>query len=69
MVQDLQKQFLHDWFDDTKQNLLDASLYFPKQNPGTFVLENKEKHLINFVSYHQTSHAKIAFVNLEPLLL
>ena len=36
-VQDLQKQFLHDWFDDTKQNLLDASLYFPKQNPGTIL--------------------------------
>lgn len=36
-VQDLQKQFLHDWFDDTKQNLLDVSLYFPKQNPGTIM--------------------------------
>ncbi len=22
-------------FDDTNQNLLDASLYFPKQQPGT----------------------------------
>jgi phosphatidylserine/phosphatidylglycerophosphate/cardiolipin synthase-like enzyme len=27
-------------------------------------LENKEKHLINFVSYHQTSHAKIAYLGL-----
>ncbi|HDR7792664.1 TPA: cardiolipin synthase [Bacillus luti] len=34
-VQDLQKQFLHDWFDDTNRNLLDAPLYFPKQIPGT----------------------------------
>lgn len=34
-VQDLQKQFLHDWFDDTNQNLLDTSLYFPKLQPGT----------------------------------
>ncbi|PGZ07458.1 cardiolipin synthase [Bacillus cereus] len=33
-VQDLQKQFLHDWFDDTNQNLLDTSLYFPKQKPS-----------------------------------
>ena len=27
------KAILHDWFDDTNQNLLDASLYFPKQQP------------------------------------
>ncbi|ALC50238.1 cardiolipin synthase [Bacillus thuringiensis] len=56
-VQDLQKQFLHDWFDDTKQNLLDASLYFPKQNPGTILhqfiptdgayLQHTFLHLIN----------------------
>ena len=31
------KAILHDWFDDTKQNLLDASLYFPKQQPGTIL--------------------------------
>ncbi|KAB2358866.1 cardiolipin synthase [Bacillus toyonensis] len=36
-VQDLQKQFLHDWLDDTNQNLLDAPLYFPKQEPGTIL--------------------------------
>lgn len=29
------KAILHDWFDDTNQNLLVASLYFPKQQPGT----------------------------------
>ncbi|MCU4714724.1 cardiolipin synthase [Bacillus thuringiensis] len=56
-VQDLQKQFLHDWFDDTKQNLLDASLYFPKQQPGTILhqfiptdgayLQHTFLHLIN----------------------
>ncbi|ACK94511.1 MULTISPECIES: cardiolipin synthase [Bacillus cereus group] len=56
-VQDLQKQFLHDWFDDTKQNLLDVSLYFPKQNPGTIMhqfiptdgayLQHTFLHLIN----------------------
>ncbi|MFZ7756699.1 cardiolipin synthase [Bacillus thuringiensis] len=56
-VQDLQKQFLHDWFDDTKQDLLDASLYFPKQNPGTILhqfiptdgayLQHTFLHLIN----------------------
>ncbi|EJS61242.1 cardiolipin synthase [Bacillus nitratireducens] len=34
-IQDLQKQILHDWLDDTGQNLLDSSLYFPKQQPGT----------------------------------
>ncbi|PEJ09214.1 cardiolipin synthase [Bacillus wiedmannii] len=36
-IQDLQKQFLHDWLDDTDQNLLDSSLYFPKQQPGTIL--------------------------------
>ncbi|MCU5226366.1 cardiolipin synthase [Bacillus tropicus] len=36
-IQDLQKQFLHDWLDDTDQNLLEASLYFPKQQPGTIL--------------------------------
>ncbi|AJG94022.1 cardiolipin synthase [Bacillus anthracis] len=36
-IQDLQKQFLHDWLDDTDQNLLDASLYFPKQQPGSII--------------------------------
>ncbi|MRS23108.1 cardiolipin synthase [Bacillus sp. RIT694] len=33
-IQDLQKQFLHDWLEDTNQNLLDSPLYFPKQQPG-----------------------------------
>jgi len=33
-IQDLQKQFLHDWLDDTNQNLLNSPLYFPKQQPG-----------------------------------
>ncbi|WP_283751063.1 cardiolipin synthase [Bacillus cereus] len=36
-IQDLQKQFLHDWFDDTNQNLLDSSLYFPEQQPGAIL--------------------------------
>ncbi|WP_242215134.1 cardiolipin synthase [Bacillus cereus group sp. BfR-BA-01383] len=55
-VQDLQKQFLHDWFDDTNQNLLNTSLYFPKQQPGAILhqfiptdgayLQNTFLHLI-----------------------
>ncbi|WP_144559888.1 cardiolipin synthase [Bacillus thuringiensis] len=36
-VQDLQKQFSHDWLDDTTENLLEASPYFPKQQPGTIL--------------------------------
>ncbi|KEK25523.1 cardiolipin synthase [Bacillus gaemokensis] len=34
-VQDLQTQFLHDWRDDTAENLLRDTIYFPKQLPGT----------------------------------
>lgn len=55
-IQDLQKQFLHDWLDDTDQNLLDSSLYFPMQQPGTILhrfiptdgayLQNTFLHLI-----------------------
>ncbi|MDR4982135.1 cardiolipin synthase [Bacillus cereus] len=55
-VQDLQKQFLHDWFDDTNQYLLNTSLYFPKQQPGAILhqfiptdgayLQNTFLHLI-----------------------
>lgn len=55
-IQDLQKQFLHDWFDDTNQNLLDSSLYFPEQQPGAILhrfiptdgayLQNTFLHLI-----------------------
>ncbi|MEK4745311.1 MULTISPECIES: cardiolipin synthase [unclassified Bacillus (in: firmicutes)] len=55
-IQDLQKQFLHDWLDDTDQNLLDSSLYFPTQQPGTVLhrfiptdgayLQNTFLHLI-----------------------
>ncbi|QWU47848.1 MULTISPECIES: cardiolipin synthase [Bacillus] len=55
-IQDLQKQFLHDWLDDTDQNLLDSSLYFPMQQPGTVLhrfiptdgayLQNTFLHLI-----------------------
>lgn len=55
-IQDLQKQFLHDWLDDTDQNLLDSSLYFPMQQPGTIIhrfiptdgayLQNTFLHLI-----------------------
>ena len=55
-IQDLQKQFLHDWLDDTDQNLLDSSLYFPTQQPGTILhrfiptdgayLQNTFLHLI-----------------------
>ncbi|MED3124203.1 cardiolipin synthase [Bacillus wiedmannii] len=55
-IQDLQKQFLHDWLDDTKQNLLDSPLYFPKQQPGIILhrfiptdgayLQNTFLHLI-----------------------
>ncbi|NWK71479.1 cardiolipin synthase [Bacillus paramycoides] len=55
-IQDLQKQFLHDWFDDTNQNLLDSSLYFPKQQRGAILhrfiptdgayLQNTFLHLI-----------------------
>ncbi|MGE6615147.1 cardiolipin synthase [Bacillus mycoides] len=55
-IQDLQKQFLHDWLDDTDQNLLDSSLYFPIQQPGTILhrfiptdgayLQNTFLHLI-----------------------
>ncbi|MDM5157467.1 cardiolipin synthase [Bacillus sp. DX1.1] len=33
-VQDLQTQFLHDWRDDTAEDLLGETLYFPKQPPG-----------------------------------
>ncbi|MCP8967973.1 cardiolipin synthase [Ectobacillus ponti] len=33
-VQDLQTQFLHDWRDDTKENLLRESRYFPPLLPG-----------------------------------
>ncbi|WP_312502983.1 phospholipase D-like domain-containing protein, partial [Bacillus luti] len=36
-IQDLQKQFLHDWLDDTNENLLEVSRYFPKQQPGTIL--------------------------------
>lgn len=36
-VQDLQKQFLHDWRDDTSQDLLENAIYFPKQQPGTML--------------------------------
>ena len=36
-VQDLQKQFLHDWRDDTAQDLLENAIYFPKQQPGTML--------------------------------
>ncbi|QWH53424.1 cardiolipin synthase [Bacillus mycoides] len=55
-IQDLQKQFLHDWLDDTDQNLLDSSLYFPMRQPGTILhrfiptdgayLQNTFLHLI-----------------------
>ncbi|HDX9654846.1 TPA: cardiolipin synthase [Bacillus wiedmannii] len=55
-IQDLQKQFLHDWLDDTNQNLLDSPLYFPKQQPGIILhrfiptdgayLQNTFLHLI-----------------------
>ncbi|WP_433773098.1 cardiolipin synthase [Bacillus wiedmannii] len=55
-VQDLQKQFLHDWFDETNKNLLDTSLYFPKQQTGAILhqfiptdgayLQNTFLHLI-----------------------
>lgn len=55
-IQDLQKQFSHDWLDDTDQNLLDSSLYFPMQQPGTILhrfiptdgayLQNTFLHLI-----------------------
>ncbi|EJQ53254.1 hypothetical protein IEE_00147 [Bacillus cereus BAG5X1-1] len=55
-IQDLQKQFLHDWFDDTNHNLLDSSLYFPEQQPGAILhrfiptdgayLQNTFLHLI-----------------------
>ncbi|MBE7125197.1 cardiolipin synthase [Bacillus mycoides] len=55
-IQDLQKQFLHDWLDDTDQNFLDSSLYFPMQQPGTILhrfiptdgayLQNTFLHLI-----------------------
>lgn len=55
-IQDLQKQFLHDWLDDTNQNLLDSSLYFPMQQPGNILhrfiptdgayLQNTFLHLI-----------------------
>ena len=34
-VQDLQKQFYMTGLMIQNQNLLDASLYFPKQQPGT----------------------------------
>lgn len=34
-VQDLQTQFLHDWRDDTTEDLLNEMLYFPKQPPGS----------------------------------
>jgi len=33
-VQDLQKQFLHDWRDDTNEDLLEEASFFPKQMPG-----------------------------------
>ncbi|EMA6343309.1 cardiolipin synthase [Bacillus cytotoxicus] len=36
-VQDLQKQFLHDWRDDTNQDLLKNTIYFPKQAPGSIL--------------------------------
>ncbi|KFN15039.1 cardiolipin synthase [Bacillus pseudomycoides] len=33
-VHDLQKQFLHDWRDDTNEDLLEEASFFPKQMPG-----------------------------------
>lgn len=34
-VQDLQEQFLHDWYDDTAENLMSETKYFPKQQKGS----------------------------------
>ncbi|WP_459502024.1 cardiolipin synthase [Bacillus sp. C1] len=36
-VQDLQQQFLHDWRDDTNEDLLKDASFFPKQLPGPVV--------------------------------
>ncbi|KFN04067.1 cardiolipin synthase [Bacillus clarus] len=33
-VQDLQSQFLHDWRDETNENLLKRTMYFPRQQSG-----------------------------------
>jgi cardiolipin synthase A/B len=38
-VQDLQAQFLHDWYDDTRELLLEETKYFPSLSKGTMLHE------------------------------
>jgi cardiolipin synthase A/B len=38
-IQDLQQQFLHDWYDDTKEFLLNEARYFPPLQKGPMLHE------------------------------
>ena len=66
------KAILHDWLDDTDQNLLEASLYFPKQQPGTILhrfiptdgayLQNTFLYLIESAEKNSLSVHHISFL-------